>query len=202
MSFSMDVDVPEVPGVELSKARAAEILGISPKVLRKGLGGGTIPDLRMVTIAGLATRPVISSLENDGHPVPVLRSALASPDDLDERPFFGWQIDASLSDTTAALDRWWVPQGRDGVLAAGGFLVAVGSVVCAALQLESDDLVENGEGKIRYDASMAGLLRSDGDVVLDDRGGDWVDLARRSIGLRVLGGDGGNFTRIGAGDDS
>ena len=199
MSFFMDTVVPETPEMELSKARAAQLLGINPKLLSKGLAGGTIPDLRLVTIASLATRPVISRLEFDGHPVPVLRSGSAIPEDSDERQFFGWQIDASISDTTVALDRWWVPQGRDGVLAAGGYLVAVGSVVCAVLQLESQELVENEEGRIRYDATMAGLLRSDGEVVLDERGGDWVDLARQCIGLRVVGGEGGNFTRIGAG---
>jgi hypothetical protein len=35
------------------------------------------------------------------------------------------KIEQSPVHTTAALDRWWMPQGRGSDLAAGGFLVVV-----------------------------------------------------------------------------
>lgn len=202
MHIDITTHSPDPSLVALSRNRAAAVLEISTGVLGKGLDGGTIPDLTMGTIADLAARPIISSLVVGDAPVPVLRPGVAAPDPDDAtRPFFGWRIDAPVGETLAGLDRWWTPPGRDRVLDAGGFVVAVGSIVCAVVSLRSDELETNAVGKIRYDARMAGLLRSDGTMFVDEDAGDWAELARRTLGLRVLGGRGGNFTEVRSDDE-
>lgn len=196
MSITIESHVPDPSSTALSIARAASILDISTGVLRKGLAGGTIPDLSMRTISDLAAREVLTRVELEGNAVPVLRPGNARRiDDDDERPFSGWAIDESPEDTLTGLDRWWTPSGRELIFSGGGYLLAVGSVVCGAIRLRSHE-VEVREGRLRYDAEIAGLLRIGGQVEIyaDD---PWGDLLRQVIGKRVLGGEGGNFTSIG-----
>lgn len=194
----VEIRPAQVPSARLSVAKAAAVLDVSLSVVRKGLAGGTIADLDMVTISQLATREVLTRVEVDGQPVPVLRPDLASPEDGSERRFAGWRIDASLEETTLAMDRWWTPPGKSLILGAGGYLVAVGSVVCACFMLRSTTLEHNDEGRIRYDVQLAGVLRGSGEKAVDPQVGPvWSDLAHSTLGRRVLGGEGGNFTRIG-----
>lgn len=52
-----------------------------------------------------------------------------------------------------------------------------------------------GVDRVNYNAMLTGVLRSGGEV--DYVGsGPWRELAERVIGSRVLGGGGGNFTRV------
>lgn len=194
MSITIESHVPDPSSTVLSIARAASILDISTGVLRKGLAGGTIPDLSMRTISDLAAREVLTRVELDGNPVPVLRPGNARRTD-DERPFSGWAIDETPEHTQTGLDRWWTPSGRELIFTGGGYLLAVGSIVCGGIRLRSHD-VEEREGRLRYDAEIAGLLRSGGQVEIYAEG-SWGDLLPRVIGKRVLGGEGGNFTSIG-----
>lgn len=186
---------PDLSSINLSASRAAKILGISLPVLTKGLKGGTITDLSMGTIANLAGRPILTKVEVEGVPIPVLRPGLAQLNPGDGRLFSGWAIDQPVKDTTEALDRWWTAPGRDQILAAGGYLVAVGSIVCAVISdITPEGLIEEA-GRINYRGRLAGILHSDGSTEFFGTG-VWTDLARKVITYRVLGGGGGNFTRI------
>ncbi|GAA4705834.1 hypothetical protein GCM10025781_26450 [Kocuria gwangalliensis] len=195
MNLVIESHAPDASSTELSVTRAAAILDVSAPVLRKGLNGGTIPDLSMGTIADLAGRHILTKVEMDGNAVPVLRAGLARQHPDEERRFSGWMIDQPIADTTVALDRWWTAPGRDLIIAAGGFVVAMGSVVCAVLgDIDESRLVERGD-RINYNATLAGVLRSDSQVEITGAN-PWAGLARRVIGSRVLGGGGGNFTRV------
>lgn len=195
MNFHIASITPSASATELSVARAAAILEVSPPVLRKGLKGGTIPNLTMGTIADLAGRQILTSVEVDTAPVPVLRPGLALTNTDEGRRFSGWKIDQPTQDITVALDRWWTSPGRDLILAAGGYLVSVGSIVCAVLGDITEDGITEQRGRINYSATLAGILHADGTTEFNGTG-PWTDLARKVIGCRVLGGGGGNFTRI------
>ena len=196
MNIVIESRTPHASETELSVTRASAVLEVSPPVFRKGLNGGTIPGRGMGTIAELASRPILTKLETEtGSPVPVLRPGLARNYPGENRPFAGWKIDQSAEDTTLALDRWWKPSGRDLILGAGGFIVAVGSVVCAVLgDIDEKNLREQYE-RICYSASLAGVLRGDGSIEIFGEG-TWATLAKDVIGMRVLGGGGGNFMRV------
>ena len=195
MDIRFESRTPDASTTELSVTRAAAILEISPPVLRKGLNGGTIPDRSMGTIADLAGRQILTEVEVDGNPVPVLRPGLARDSTDNDRHFSGWKIDQPVLDTTVALDRWWTAPGRDLIVTAGGFLVSMGSIVCAVIgDIVEENLIEE-EDRINYNGVLAGVLRSSGNVEITGTG-PWSDLAQRVIGTRILGGSGGNFTRI------
>lgn len=195
MSITVSSRQPDSSTTELSVSRAAAILGISAPVFRKGLKGGTIPGRDMGTIADLASREILTEVEVDGHPVPVLRPGLARAATNETRRFSGWKIDESVKATTIALDRWWTPPGRDQILGAGGYLVAVGSIVCAVIGDIDEANLQTQRDRINYNGTLAGVLRSRGAVKIVGNG-DWADVARKVIGSRVLGGEGGNFTRV------
>lgn len=199
MAVSIQEHVPAPASTSLSLTRAADILGVSKPVVQKGLKGGTIRDLSMATIGELAARPVLDAVEVDGVPVPVLRPGLAVRYSGESRPFSGWDVDGADRDLRRALDRWWTGPGRDLIVAAGGYLVAVGSVVCAGLRLRSgEQTLERQDGRIRYFADLAGRLTRNGEKkVLVDPHEDWHELMQSTLSKRVLGGGGGNFTRIG-----
>ncbi|MGX1751368.1 hypothetical protein [Glutamicibacter protophormiae] len=191
----VESNAPDLSSVTLSASRASKILAISLPVLSKGLKGGTISDLSMGTIANLAGRQILTKVEVEGASIPVLRPGLAQQNPGDGRLFSGWAIDQPVKETTEALDRWWTAPGRDQILAAGGYLVAVGSIVCAVIgDITAEGVVEE-EGRINYQGRLAGILHSDGSTEFFGTG-VWTDLARRVITCRVLGGGGGNFTRI------
>jgi hypothetical protein len=194
MNIAITSRTPDASSTELSATRAAAILEISTPVLRKGLNGGTIPDRSMATVADMAGRQILTKVEMDGHPVPVLRAGLARECPGEDRPFSGWRIDQSIEHTTTALDRWWTAPGRDLIVAAGGFIVAVGSVVCAVLgDVDESAIVEQGD-RFNYNATLTGVLR--GGEIEYAGSGPWRELAEGVIGSRVLGGGGGNFTRV------
>ena len=199
MAISIQQHLPEPALTAISLARAADILGMSKPVVQKGLKGGVIRDLSLTTIGELTSRPILDAVAINGVDVPVLRPGLAVRYSGEKRPFSGWDIDGSDRDLRRALDRWWTGPGRDLIVAAGGYLVAVGSVVCAGLRLrDGDAVIERQDGRLRYFADLAGRLTRDGkQQLLVDQGDDWHELMQDTLGKRVLGGGGGNFTRIG-----
>lgn len=194
--------------VPLSLSKAAATLGVSPEVAQKGYKGGTLPSLDLMAIAEVAGRPVLDRLEIGGHPIPVLRPGLKVLEAGGTRPWYGWAIDQPIAETTRALDRWWPTAGWRTVANCGGFVVAVGSVVCAVFGDVTEEGITTGtgeyEGRISYNATLAGLLRSGGEVEITGNASEtWARLATEILGLRVLGGGGGSFTTLtDSGNDS
>lgn len=197
--LNIDSYTPEGSASQLSVLRTAEILQVSPQVARKGLAGKTIPNREMSTISSLAAREIIRGIDIDGVPVPILRPGIALSTEGTEskaRPFTGWLIDQSPEHTTLALDRWWRAPGYDLIVGAGGYIVAVGSVICAVLgDIDEKSIKVNAHDRYNYNATLAGVLRSNGEIETFGSG-VWADLASKVIGKRVLGGGGGHFTRI------
>ncbi|MDR2256188.1 MAG: hypothetical protein LBE25_09345 [Arthrobacter sp.] len=179
----------------LSLAKFSNIAGVDQRVIRAGQASGVIPRLDLFTVVDLISRPVLRNLTMGGHPVPVLRAVAATPDTTsDPRPYRGFKMGASMADTLAAVDRWWTPPGRDSIMRAGGFLVASGTVIVAVVYVSG--YIEDA-GQLHYEAKLAGVLREGDNVEHDgDAPADWRDLADAVIGKRVLGGQGGNFTRL------
>lgn len=183
----------------LSQAKAAALLSTSRQVLGRGLSGQVLEPLTVRSVGRLLDTPVLDSAQVGGNNVPVLRPQLARPDTTsDPRRFYGWDGTAPDADLLAGLDRWWTPSGKDTILAAGGFLVAVGTLIAVVVEVDSDEnTIQWDGGKVHYHACLAGRLDPYRKPrVLGTASADYQDLAHQVLGKRVLGGEGGNFVRI------
>lgn len=201
---------------------AAGWLGVSRDVVRYGLKSGAIPDLTLATLLDLVSRPILDSLEVDGHPVPLLRAAPAAKAADPSRAYFG--VDATDTDAKSKLDGvagFWGPQGRNLVCNAGAFIVGSGTIVqmwvdvdgfedtsgwsdakFAAHGLDPDH--PQDRNRVRFNATLVASI-DHGSVTEDNPRGVVVHApsspnlseAKAVLASRVITGGGGNFITLG-----
>lgn len=183
----------------IAQVKAAKLLHTSTRVLGRGIAGQVLEPLTVRSVGRLLDTPVLDQAQVHGVDVPVNRPQLARPDNSsDPRHFYGWDGLATDSDLLAGFDRWWTESGRDIILAAGGFLVVVGTLVAAVVEVDPNPATIRWQGdRLHYSAQLAGRLdRFRTPRVMRTASAAYQQLANETLGKRVLGGDGGNFVRI------
>lgn len=183
----------------VSRVSAAKLLRTSTRVLGRGIAGQVLEPITIRSVGRLLDTPVLEVVQVGSVDVPVLRPQLARPDtSQDPRTFYGW--DGSAGDTAllAGIDRWWTESGKDSILAAAGFLVVVGTVAAAVVEVNPDpNSIRWDGGRMAYDAVLAGRLDPYRQPRLCSAASKtYQRLAADVLGKRILGGDGGNFVRI------
>jgi hypothetical protein len=190
---------PAPPGAPLPVKEAARHLGMSATPIRKGLAAGVYPNLSLLTVGAIATRPIlISAVSAAGHPIPVLRLRDGRPaTDLPPRRYFGFLNDGSDAEMQAGADRWWTDQGKNLVLAAQALIVACGGITVGFLDVDGI-LAIDSTGRIHYDAQLVGRCYDavNNSVRIIHPSSPNAVLAQGVLGLRVLGGSGGSITSI------
>lgn len=185
---------------ELKMREAARFLQCSGTPIAKAMAAGLIPDLKLSTVAQVATIPVLTAAATaEGQPIPVLRVGPAARDPEDGvRDYYGYCVDFNGHEMLAGCDRWWTPQGSGLILAAGAMIVACGTFcVGLAAVAKNAKAVDEESGRVWYDATLVGHLSGPGrEVRITDEGSPLAELARKILGLRVLGGQGGVVTSL------
>lgn len=185
---------------ELKMREAARFLQCSGTPITKAMAAGLIPDLKLSTVAQVATIHVLTSAATpDGQPIPVLRVGPAAKDLEDgTRGYYGYHVDFDEREMLAGCDRWWTPQGSGLILAAGAMIVACGTF-CVGLAAVAKEVREADEesGRLWYDGTLVGHLYGPGrEVRITDEESPLAELAQKILGLRVLGGQGGAVTSL------
>jgi hypothetical protein len=185
---------------ELKMREAARFLQCSGTPIAKAMAAGLIPDLKLSTVARVATIPVLTSAKMpNGQPIPVLRVGPATRDVEDGiRDYYGYRVDFDAHEMLAGCDRWWTPQGSGLILAARAMIVACGTF-CVGLAAVGGNFktVDEESGRVWYDATLVGYLSGPGrEVRVVDVESPLAELARKVLGLRVLGGQGGVVTSL------
>lgn len=180
---------------------AARVLSLSPRTIANGVHAGVVPRPESFgVLTQLARIPVLNSLQIDGNPVPVLRCGpLELDNSSDPRKWIGYGPGMTNDDLEAALIRWWTDPGRDLILHAGAFLAVRGGWIVAMVAVTGIRGYD-ADGRIEYEAELVGRcdnVLEEPEIVLTAH--PLADIARKVLGNRVLGGQGGNFTRL-AGD--
>lgn len=187
---------------ELKMREVARLMQVSPTPIIKAIEAGLVCDLHLTTIATAAALPVLTAATaTNGEAIPVLRVGPATKADPNEQPprdYYGFHVDLSNEAMTAGFDRHWTPSGMGQVLAAGALIVACGSFVVGLADIGPElNGVQETTGRVWYDANLVGRIKgSDRRVEIVDRDSAHAELARKIVGLRVLGGQGGNITSL------
>jgi hypothetical protein len=194
--YGYDTDIPA--------NLAARILGTAPATTRKAVRAGIIPSPNTFEVVSkLADTPVVESVLLDGKPVPVLRLGELQQSSDPDRDNIGYHSRMSNDAFTASCDRWW-PK-IEMVSAAGGLLVAHGGWLVGAFSIGTDPREIDDTGKVWYDAALIARCRDAyaGHIEVEEgtEGHPMAEIARRVLGGRVFGGQGGSFTRL-SGDQS
>lgn len=189
----------------ISSSFASRTLGHSTKTIAKAVGSGVIPNPTTYgVLRSLTDLPVVTSARIDGVAIPVLRlGELADVTEPgDPRRFIGYGAAMKNRDFLAAADRWWPDAGKDYVEAAGAVLVARAGWLVGLVDINSETPIRcrNEYGQIHYNARLvarkASVLTGTLEILPEYENTALAEIARRIIGCRILGGQGGTFTRL------
>ncbi|MDF3143048.1 MULTISPECIES: hypothetical protein [unclassified Streptomyces] len=173
----------------LTRAQAANVLGLSPNTVSKLLDSRFLGDLQATRVLTLARAPHVSVVEGM---LPVLRTAAAAspshPDD--DRDFIGDSPLLTDEQFLEASRQWWRCEPET-IVTAGVLPVAVAGWVTGVLAIQGrDDTRHLGRGEVRHSftatvVGRVGTLDAPDTyrVLATDRA--MADLTRKLLGSRV-----------------
>ena len=213
-SITVDTDPHFGQDVPIPNKLAARVIGHSTDTIDKAVKSQVIPwPTTYGILRELTALPVVTSARIDGNPIPVLRlgehtrahdpasRCSAATADTEDRRWIGYKATMTDDEVLAAADRWWPDAGKDLVEAARAYLIARAGWLVGLAVITGEKVIHCRDqyGSIHYDATLVARCTdalTDAEVVPEYEGSQLAELARRVLGRRILGGQGGTFTRL------